>query len=296
VIEEIRRPNGLLIRKLRRPDRRDAITDEARPTSPSTAPSLCLKSGNASIIAAARSASTQTPRSPRDRRGARRRAVAARAVQMVTQRPTAPRSIPCSKIDTLIHGVIQRGGEGLSALWRRYSTIPSSSHYKACASSKSMPATSRWPEAITRQTRRPPKPAWHAAEQLLRDRQRRGTVFARVARRASREESSCAAEPRAPQSSTRPREDSDAARDRGGITHTSFSTHHRGAGWSIARRRDRAINRDSLPNHSDASRDGGTRRTRGVSSAEATQRDGRLDARKRFHGKASNRVTDRRSA
>jgi glutamate-5-semialdehyde dehydrogenase len=167
-LEEIRRPNGLVIRKLRVPIGVIAIIYEARPNVTVDCAILCLKSGNASILrggkecfhtntalAALISAALAAVQLPAD------------AVQLV---PTTDRAAlnTLLKLDTLIHCVIPRGGEGLIRMVAENSTIPVIKHYKGvCFVYVDAAADLAMAEAIVVNAKASKPSVCNAAEQLL---------------------------------------------------------------------------------------------------------------------------------
>ena len=72
LLEEIRRDDGLLIRKIRVPLGVVAVVYEARPNVTIDAAALCLKSGNAIVLRGSSSAARLQRRAERDRRARRR--------------------------------------------------------------------------------------------------------------------------------------------------------------------------------------------------------------------------------
>jgi glutamate-5-semialdehyde dehydrogenase len=130
VLEEWKRPNGLIIRKKRVPIGVIGIIFEARPNVTVDCAILCLKSGNAAILrggreifhtnsaleALIRYAIAETPGLPID------------AVQLI---PTTDRAALATllTLDTLIHCIIPRGGEALIRFVAKHSTIPVIKHY-----------------------------------------------------------------------------------------------------------------------------------------------------------------------
>ena len=124
LLEETRRPNGLLIRKVRVPIGVIAIIFESRPNVTIDCAILCLKSGNASILRGGKeSFHTNTALAVLITRALVAAGLPADAVQLV---PTTDRSALTSllKLDTYIHCVIPRGGEGLIRFVAQNSTIP----------------------------------------------------------------------------------------------------------------------------------------------------------------------------
>ena len=129
VLEESVRPNGLVLRKVRVPIGVIGVIFEARPNVTVDCAALCLKSGNASILRGGKeifetnkalagliAASLAAAGLPRD------------AVQLV---PTTERAAleVLLRLDSLIHCIIPRGGEGLIRFVAENSTIPVIKHY-----------------------------------------------------------------------------------------------------------------------------------------------------------------------
>jgi glutamate-5-semialdehyde dehydrogenase len=129
VLEETTRPNGLVLRKVRVPIGVIGVIFEARPNVTADCAVLCLKSGNASILRGGREI-FETNRAlaalvaealssaglPRD------------AVQLI---PTTDRAAleVMLKLDSHIHCIIPRGGEGLIRFVSENSTIPVIKHF-----------------------------------------------------------------------------------------------------------------------------------------------------------------------
>lgn len=129
VLEETTRPNGLRLRKVRVPIGVIGVIFEARPNVTVDCAALCLKSGNASILRGGReifetnralgaliSESLADAGLPRD------------AVQLVPTPDRAALEI-LLKLDSHIHCIIPRGGEGLIRFVAENSTIPVIKHY-----------------------------------------------------------------------------------------------------------------------------------------------------------------------
>ena len=130
VLEEITRPNGLRIRKVRVPIGVIGIIYEARPNVTIDCAVLCLKSGNAAILRGGK----ECFHSNTVLAGLISRALAAAglpsdAVQFI---PTTDRAALTTllKLDSLIHCIIPRGGESLIRYVAENSTIPVIKHYK----------------------------------------------------------------------------------------------------------------------------------------------------------------------
>ncbi len=168
LLEETRRPNGLLIRKVRVPIGVIAIIFESRPNVTIDCAILCLKSGNASILRGGKeSFHTNTALAVLITRALVAAGLPADAVQLV---PTTDRSALTSllKLDTYIHCVIPRGGEGLIRFVAQNSTIPVIKHYKGvCFVYVDRAADLAMAEAITLNAKVQRPSACNAAEQLL---------------------------------------------------------------------------------------------------------------------------------
>jgi glutamate-5-semialdehyde dehydrogenase len=167
-LEEIRRPNGLLIRKLRVPIGVIAIIFESRPNVTIDCAVLCLKSGNASILRGGKECfHTNTALAALIAPALASVQLPADAVQLV---PTTDRAALTTllKLDTLIHCVIPRGGEGLIRYVAENSTIPVIKHYKGvCFVYVDAAADLAMAEAITVNAKASKPSVCNAAEQLL---------------------------------------------------------------------------------------------------------------------------------
>src|SRR5206468_582842 len=130
VLEEITRPNGLHIRKIRVPIGVIGIIFEARPNVTVDCAILCLKSGNASILRGGKECfHTNLALAELIRQALIAAGLPADAVQLV---PTTDRAAlnTLLKLDSLIHCVIPRGGESLIRYVAENSTIPVIKHFK----------------------------------------------------------------------------------------------------------------------------------------------------------------------
>lgn len=183
VLEEIRRPNGLLIRKVRVPIGVIAIIFEARPNVTIDCAILCLKSGNASILRGGKeSFHTNTALAGLITQALIAADLPADAVQLV---PTTDRSALTAllKLDQYIHCVIPRGGEGLIRFVAENSTIPVIKHYKGvCFVYVDQAADLAMAEAITLNAKVQRPSACNAAEQLLVHRDVAAQFLPKVAR------------------------------------------------------------------------------------------------------------------
>jgi glutamate-5-semialdehyde dehydrogenase len=168
VLEETTRPNGLVLRKVRVPIGVIGVIFEARPNVTVDCAVLCLKSGNASLLrggkeifetnkalAALISESLASAGLPRD------------CVQLI---PTTDRAAldVLLKLDSLIHCIIPRGGEGLIRFVAENSTIPVIKHYTGvCFIYLDRAADPAMAEAITVNAKTQRPGVCNAAEQLL---------------------------------------------------------------------------------------------------------------------------------
>lgn len=168
VLEEITRPNGLRIRKLRVPIGVIGIIFEARPNVTVDCAILCLKSGNASILRGGKECfHTNMALAALIQRALTAAGLPADAVQLV---PTTDRAALTTllKLDTLIHCVIPRGGESLIRYVAENSTIPVIKHYKGvCFVYVDAAADVAMAEAITLNAKTSRPSVCNAAEQLL---------------------------------------------------------------------------------------------------------------------------------
>lgn len=168
VLEEINRPNGLRIRKVRVPIGVIGIIYEARPNVTVDCAILCLKSGNASILRGGKECfHTNTALAALIQRALEAASLPADAVQLV---PTTDRAALTAllKLDTLIHCIIPRGGESLIRHVAENSTIPVIKHFKGvCFVYVDQAADLAMAEAITVNAKVSKPSVCNAAEQLL---------------------------------------------------------------------------------------------------------------------------------
>lgn len=168
VLEEIRRPNGILIKKLRVPIGVIAIIFESRPNVTIDCAVLCLKSGNASILRGGKECfHTNTALAALITEALAATQLPVDAVQLV---PTTDRAALTTllKLDSLIHCVIPRGGEGLIRYVAANSTIPVIKHYKGvCFVYVDKDADLAMAEAIVLNAKVSKPSVCNAAEQLL---------------------------------------------------------------------------------------------------------------------------------
>jgi glutamate-5-semialdehyde dehydrogenase len=182
VLEEATRPNGLKLRKVRVPIGVIGVIFEARPNVTVDCAVLCLKSGNASILrggkeifetnqalAALVSESLASAGLPRD------------SVQLI---PTTDRAAldVLLKLDSHIHCIIPRGGEGLIRFVSENSTIPVIKHYAGvCFVYLDKAADPAMAESITVNAKTQRPGVCNAAEQLLVHRDVANALLPRVA-------------------------------------------------------------------------------------------------------------------
>jgi glutamate-5-semialdehyde dehydrogenase len=130
LLKETTRPNGLLIRKVRVPIGVIAIIYESRPNVTADAASLCLKSGNATILRGGKesiNSNLAIGTVLRDALAAEGLPAAAVQVVSTTDRAAVGELL---KLDDLVDLVIPRGGKGLIRRVVEESTIPVIKHYE----------------------------------------------------------------------------------------------------------------------------------------------------------------------
>lgn len=130
LLEETTRPNGLVLQKVRVPIGVIGIVYESRPNVTIECAVLCLKSGNAAILRGGKeSFHTNTALASLVAEALTAAALPPDAVLLM---PTTDRAALTTllKLDTLIHCIIPRGGEGLIRFVAENSTIPVIKHYK----------------------------------------------------------------------------------------------------------------------------------------------------------------------
>jgi glutamate-5-semialdehyde dehydrogenase len=168
LLEEITRPNGLRIRKIRVPIGVIGIIFEARPNVTIDCAILCLKSGNASILRGGKECfHTNMALAALIQSALSSAGLPADAVQLV---PTTDRAALTTllKLDTLIHCIIPRGGENLIRFVADNSTIPVIKHYKGvCFVYVDASADLAMAESITLNAKVSRPSVCNAAEQLL---------------------------------------------------------------------------------------------------------------------------------
>jgi glutamate-5-semialdehyde dehydrogenase len=181
VLEETTRPNGLRLRKVRVPIGVIGVIFEARPNVTVDCAVLCLKSGNAAILrggseifetnkalAALVCESLASAGLPHD------------AVQLV---PTTDRAAldVLLRLDTLVHCIIPRGGEGLIRFVAENSTIPVIKHYAGvCFVYLDRSADPAMAESIVVNAKTQRPGVCNAAEQLLVHRGAAAALLPRV--------------------------------------------------------------------------------------------------------------------
>jgi len=129
ILEDIARPNGLRLRKVRVPIGVIGIIYEARPNVTIDCAILCLKSGNAAILRGGSECfHTNLALAALVQEALAHAKLPADAVQLI---PTTDRAALTTllKLDTLIHCIIPRGGESLIRFVAQNSTIPVIKHY-----------------------------------------------------------------------------------------------------------------------------------------------------------------------
>lgn len=130
LLEESTRPNGLRLQKVRVPIGVIGIVYESRPNVTIECAVLCLKSGNAAILRGGKeSFHTNTALAGLIAESLKASGLPADSVQLI---PTTDRAALTTllKLDTLVHCIIPRGGEGLIRFVAENSTIPVIKHYK----------------------------------------------------------------------------------------------------------------------------------------------------------------------
>lgn len=197
VLDETIRPNGLKIRKLRVPIGVIGIIYEARPNVTIDCAILCLKSGNASILRGGKEIfNTNTAFARLLTQALIYAGLPGDSVQLI---PTTDRDAlnTLLKLDTLVHCIIPRGGEGLIRFVAENSTIPVIKHYQGvCFVYLDRDADPDMAEAITVNAKTSRVSVCNSAEQLLVHRSVAETLLPRVARalRAKKVELRCDAE------------------------------------------------------------------------------------------------------
>jgi glutamate-5-semialdehyde dehydrogenase len=181
VLEETVRPNGLVLRKVRVPIGVIGVIFEARPNVTIDCAVLCLKSGNASILRGGR----EIFETNQALAGLISAALVAaglpeHAVQLV---PTTDRAAlqVLLHLDTLIHCIIPRGGEGLIRFVAENSTIPVIKHYTGvCFVYLDREADPSMAESVTVNAKVQRPGVCNAAEQLLVHAEAAGQLLPRI--------------------------------------------------------------------------------------------------------------------
>lgn len=130
LIEETKRPNGLVLQRVRVPIGVVGIVYESRPNVTIDCAVLCLKSGNAAILRGGKECfHTNTALAALITQALTDSGLPAEAVQLI---PTTDRAAlnTLLKLDTLVHCIIPRGGESLIRFVAQNSTIPVIKHYQ----------------------------------------------------------------------------------------------------------------------------------------------------------------------
>jgi glutamate-5-semialdehyde dehydrogenase len=183
VLDEVRRPNGLLIRKVRVPIGVIAVIYESRPNVTIDCAALCLKSGNSVILRGGKEAfHSNTALASLISEALASAGLPAAAAQLV---PTTDRAAmqELLKLDELIHCVIPRGGEGLIRFVAENSRIPVIKHYKGvCHVYVDTAADLDRADAIVFNAKVHRPSACNAAEKLLVHRRHLGPGLVRLAR------------------------------------------------------------------------------------------------------------------
>jgi len=130
LIEETKRPNGLVLQRVSVPIGVVGIVYESRPNVTIDCAVLCLKSGNAAILRGGKECfHTNTALATLITQALIDTGLPANAVQLI---PTTDRAAlnTLLKLDTLVHCIIPRGGESLIRFVAQNSTIPVIKHYQ----------------------------------------------------------------------------------------------------------------------------------------------------------------------
>jgi glutamate-5-semialdehyde dehydrogenase len=182
-LERTVRPNGLEIRKIRVPIGVIGIIYEARPNVTIDCAVLCLKSGNAAILRGGREIfHTNTALAALVAQALAGAGLPSDAVQLI---PTTDRAALTTllKLDSLVHCIIPRGGEGLIRFVAENSTIPVIKHFKGvCFIYVDKDADPAMAERIVVNAKVQRPGVCNAAEQLLVHGAVAGTLLPRLAR------------------------------------------------------------------------------------------------------------------
>ena len=182
-LEHTMRPNGLEIRKIRVPIGVIGIIYEARPNVTIDCAVLCLKSGNAAILRGGREIfHTNTALAALIAQALAGTGLPSDSVQLI---PTTDRAALTTllKLDSLVHCLIPRGGEGLIRFVAEHSTIPVIKHFKGvCFVYVDQDAAPAMAESIVVNAKVQRPGVCNAAEQLLVHEAVAGTLLPRLAR------------------------------------------------------------------------------------------------------------------
>jgi glutamate-5-semialdehyde dehydrogenase len=182
-LERAVRPNGLEIRKIRVPIGVIGIIYEARPNVTIDCAVLCLKSGNAAILRGGKEVfHTNSALAALVAQALAGAGLPSDAVQLI---PTTDRAALTTllKLDSLIHCIIPRGGEGLIRFVADNSTIPVIKHFKGvCFVYVDRDADPAMAERIVVNAKVQRPGVCNAAEQLLVHGAVAGTLLPRLAR------------------------------------------------------------------------------------------------------------------
>ncbi len=182
-LAEWTRPNGLRIEKRRVPIGVIGIIYEARPNVTIDCAVLCLKSGNAAILRGGKEIfNTNTAFAALITEALRDAGLPAASVQLI---PTTDRAAlqTLLRLDTYIHCLIPRGGEGLIRFVAENSTIPVIKHYTGvCFVYLDREADPDLAEKVTLNAKTQRTGVCNAAEQLLVHREAAPTLLPRIGR------------------------------------------------------------------------------------------------------------------
>jgi glutamate-5-semialdehyde dehydrogenase len=181
VLEETTRPNGLVLRKVRVPIGVVGVIFEARPNVTVDCAALCLKSGNASILRGGKEIfETNKALAALIAQALAAAGLPGDAVQLVPTTDRAALEVLLG-LDSLIHCIIPRGGEGLIRFVAENSTIPVIKHYTGvCFVYVDAAADPAMSEAIVVNAKTQRPGVCNAAEQLLVHRDAADRILPRV--------------------------------------------------------------------------------------------------------------------
>jgi glutamate-5-semialdehyde dehydrogenase len=181
VLEDTVRPNGLRLQKVRVPIGVIGVIFEARPNVAVDCAVLCLKSGNASILRGGREIfETNTAFGILIAGALAESGLPNDAVQFI---PTTDRAAleVLLRLDSLVHCIIPRGGEGLIRFVAEHSTIPVIKHFTGvCFVYVDKAADAAMAESIVVNAKTQRPGVCNAAEQLLFHKDIAGTLLPRV--------------------------------------------------------------------------------------------------------------------